>query len=266
VRVQQVPLADGNYLNACVIGQGPDTAIVLHGGPGDRMELTALDPLADNRWTLIYYDQRGNAGYPFVGEPPSDSAAFMASTHVADLEALRNHFGLRKVTLVGHSWGAGLAMLYAFKHPGQIDRVALLSPMPLRHGPDWETARKAQREPSAATAWRAWRPGFSAACVTRDEGSRNIFVTNPITFASLGDWDWRPQIPGVKAPVLVLYGQGDFVPESAAREWIQHLPNARLLIIPGGGHHPHFQQPESVLPALKRFLDGRWPAGTAVPR
>src|SRR5690242_8008307 len=55
-----LPVAPGVSLHYRVIGSGPDTVIVLHGGPGLQSSylLSVLDPLARDR-TLIYYDQRG---------------------------------------------------------------------------------------------------------------------------------------------------------------------------------------------------------------
>jgi pimeloyl-ACP methyl ester carboxylesterase len=54
----------------------------------------------------------------------------VAKRHVADLEALRQHFKLRRVTLMGHSWGCGLAVLYAAAYPEIVKRLLLIAPLP----------------------------------------------------------------------------------------------------------------------------------------
>src|ERR1051325_8363184 len=66
----------------------------------------------------------GGLGAPPVGGPED----------VADLEALRDHWGLEQVTLLGYSWGGLLAVLYALEHPARIDRLVLLSSAPLTPG------------------------------------------------------------------------------------------------------------------------------------
>ena len=86
-----------------LVGTG-DTIIVLHGGPGFTMEYFAkdLEPLAASH-TLLFYDQRGAGRSTLV----SDSASLDGKRFAEDLEAVRRHFGLEQVTLLGHSWGAG---------------------------------------------------------------------------------------------------------------------------------------------------------------
>ena len=90
------------------VGDGADTIVVLHGGPGFTMDYIAadLEPLA-GRHTLIFYDQRGTGGSTLV----SDSAGLDAQRFVEDVEAVRLHFALERLVLLGHSWGTGLAAL-----------------------------------------------------------------------------------------------------------------------------------------------------------
>ena len=57
-------------------------------------------------------------------------------------------------------------------------------------------------------------------------------------------------------------GARDNTPIAGNREWIAGQPNARLLVVEGAGHWPHYERPEVVLPALERFLEGGWPEAT----
>src|SRR5690606_7489177 len=90
------------------IGEGPEV-VVLHGGPGAHHDylLPGFDALATGR-TLVYYDQRGGGRSPVGRDVPVD-----AREQVHDLEALRAIWGMERMHLVGYSWGALLAMLYA---------------------------------------------------------------------------------------------------------------------------------------------------------
>ena len=85
-----------------------------------------MDRLGAKR-TLIMYDQRGSGRSEVVTDPKR----LTAEDHVRDLEALRKHVGLRKMTLVGLSWGSGLAALYAAQYPDRVSRMILVSPMPI---------------------------------------------------------------------------------------------------------------------------------------
>jgi proline iminopeptidase len=118
--------ADGARLFYRVRGHGPDVAVVLHGGPGLSMSYLVDDlaPLEPGR-TLIYYDQRGGG----ASDLP-DASRLTAERMVSDLEAVRQQLGLARMTLIGHSWGGGLAALYATRYPDRVARLVLLGPGP----------------------------------------------------------------------------------------------------------------------------------------
>src|SRR5437588_169957 len=99
------------------VGDGPPV-VVLHGGPGAHHDylLPQYDRLALGR-TLLFYDQRGGGRSPVPRDTPVGWRE-----HVADLEALRDLWGLERVTLLGYSWGGLLAVLYALEHPARIQQ------------------------------------------------------------------------------------------------------------------------------------------------
>src|SRR5215203_4454213 len=103
-------------------GSGTETLVVVHGGPGDSLESIRpdLEPLTKNR-RVIYYDQRGQGKSDLV----KDGARLGYKNHVADLEALRAHFKLEKISLLGNSWGGLLASLYAIEYPDRVERLVL---------------------------------------------------------------------------------------------------------------------------------------------
>ena len=113
-REGHIVTSDGVKLFYKVVGTGPDVLIAVHGGPGNTMQsiLPDLEPLAARR-TVIYYDQRGNGGSDLI----RDRDKLSISKHIADLEAVREHFKLNKVTLLGNSWGGILISFYAAAHP-----------------------------------------------------------------------------------------------------------------------------------------------------
>jgi proline iminopeptidase len=88
------------------IGRGP-AVIVLHGGPDfdHTYLLPELNRLSDS-FHLIYYDQRGR-GRSAQGVQPEDVTL---ESEIADLDAVRQHFGFDSAVLLGHSWGTVLAL------------------------------------------------------------------------------------------------------------------------------------------------------------
>ena len=280
------------------VGAGRDTIVVLHGGPGFNMEyfIADLEPLARGH-TLLFYDQRGSGRSSLV----SDSAGLDGERFADDLEAVRGYFKLERLTLLGHSWGAGVAALYAAKHPDRLARLMIVGTIPLQRamlvqafealaaGRDSSTRRQMEywREarhtnPGDAKACREYyvlwfRPfyGDTAAagrskgdfCAGTPDALRNkITSVDRFTAASLGDWDWRPALRAVAAPTLVIHGTADVLPVEGARDWIRTLPNSRLLLLQGVGHFPYLEAPARFFPAVEEFLEGRWPEGATPDR
>src|SRR5215211_5477642 len=152
-----------------IVGAGQDTVVVLHGGPGFSMSYLAadLETLAA-RHVLIFYDQRGTGRSTLV----TDSTSLDGQRFAEDLEAVRTHFGVQRLTLLGHSWGGGVAALYASRYPERVGRLLLVDAIPatralfikgraiLMGRMDSVTQRRLQER---RTAWLA-TPGDAAAC------------------------------------------------------------------------------------------------------
>ena len=130
-----VTSSDSVRLYYRVVGAGSDTLIAVHGGPGVDLESIAADfaPLTA-RHTVIYYDQRGTGRSTL----PRDTTTLTATRQVDDLDAVRRHFGLARVTLVAHSYGPLLAASYAVAHPTVVRRLVFFAPVPPVRGDFWQ--------------------------------------------------------------------------------------------------------------------------------
>lgn len=126
-----VTTTDNARLFYKIIGRGRDTVIAIHGGPGMDLESIYGDftPLAAKH-VVIFYDQRGGG----KSELPADTMRLVAPRQIQDLDELRRHFKLRKVTLVAHSYGPLLAASYALAHPDAVARMVFFGPVPPYRG------------------------------------------------------------------------------------------------------------------------------------
>lgn len=96
-------------------GTGEDTVLVLHGGwGGEYAYLTEAFKGLYDRYHFIFYLQRGSLRSPVPEEKISIQA------HIADIEAIREAFGMDRVNLFGHSNGATTATLYLREHPDRV--------------------------------------------------------------------------------------------------------------------------------------------------
>lgn len=283
---------DGTRLYYRKLGRGRPAAIYLHGGPGGTIynggcEIAALA----RHFPLVLYDQRGGGRSDLVAE--GDRLTWRH--HVEDLDAIRRHFGLRRVSLIGLSWGSALASLYAQAHPRHVGRLLLLAPMPIAKTPfDGEReaaiARAAgpelmrrrgelQQQMRAATsdaqlvdlcrrlleeaplpyALDPARRRTLTGCHYPAAVIRNRAAVARHTLQSLGDWDFRQAVAAIRVPVLVVEGDRSVVPPALPAEWARTAPNGRLLRVPDAGHEVGIDQPEALVRAARLFLSGRWP-------
>ncbi|HEX2094166.1 MAG TPA: alpha/beta hydrolase [Longimicrobiaceae bacterium] len=286
VRQGTILTEDSVQLAFRVEGDAADTVVVLHGGPGLsgeslRPDLGAL--AAD--FTLIFYDQRGSGH----STPITNSSRISVAHHVADLEAVRRHFGLERMVLAGHSWGGGLALHYAAAHPQHTERMLLIDPIPLRRDPymgqfgrnlrAWmdsttrvavsAAARALASTSNPVAACRAYWALFIRGYLADPMGSIPVrgdpcdgtpqTLNNQVyqyTLGPLGAWDWRPDAQKVSAPALILHGEKSPLPVESFREWASMLPKAKLRSIVGSGHFPHAEQPALFIPIARAFLRG----------
>jgi proline iminopeptidase len=281
-----------------LLGTGRDTLVIVHGGPGLSFSYFGheLDPLAARGHALLFYDQRGVGRSTLV----SDSAGLQAPHYADDLEAVRRHFKLKSLNTLSHSWGPAVVALYAMRYPDRLGRTIILDGIPLRMSELAEafkqldasrdsTSRRRLQEAEAAVrahpedpaACRAYKmlwfypffvePGGPASrrlegCSMSGAALRNsVESVGRYVFPSLGDYDWRQAMATIQAPTLVMHGDKDFIPVSAAREWATTMPNARLLVMRRYGHFPYMEAPEPFFAAVDQFLKGGWPDGAERP-
>jgi len=238
------------------------------------------------------YDQRGGGRSDLV----SEAGSLTAQHHVRDLEQLRKGFGFEKVVLVGLSWGAGLATLYASQHPSRVERMLLLSPLPPAKRPFLEARSNAMAATLGPKRFARVRELFAAYHTASDQELPALcrelddLLLEPYLTASarprlrgdtcrypaaalrsqgknglviqdsLGDWDFRTLLAKLQFPALVVEGAETTVPLDATRAWVAALPNGRLLLVPRAGHLPFVDQPEAFFPPVVEFLEGAWPS------
>ena len=286
-----VTTSDSARLYYHVIGHGADTIIAIHGGPGMDQETIAGDfAVLGAKHTVSFYDQRGGGRSTL----PADTTTLFAARQIQDLDELRKHFGVERVTLVAHSYGPLLAASYAIAHPVNVKRMVFFGPVPPRRGDFWQRVGRSvnsrldstQRAAMSAAGRRMadpagdtrqachdyWALGLrprlaepdrtlplikSDMCGSDPAGIRyGNRIGNRVIMGSYGDWDLRPQLRTLNVPTLVVHGEEESIPMDLVEEWVSSLPHARLLRVPRAAHFTYAERPELVWPAVERFLAG----------
>jgi proline iminopeptidase len=119
---RMLSVGDGHWIYVEEVGtKGGRPIVFLHGGPGSgsqALHRTLFDPARDH---VFLIDQRGaGRSHPYLSCNANTTAHL-----VADLEMVREHFGIAKWMLVGGSWGSTLALAYAERHPGRVSSLVL---------------------------------------------------------------------------------------------------------------------------------------------
>ncbi|MBL0145988.1 MAG: alpha/beta hydrolase [Chitinophagaceae bacterium] len=105
----------------------PYPIIYLHGGPGGHVSdeiINTLSPLAEDGFDIYFYDQVGSG----LSNRLKNINEYSAERHVNDLDEIINKISSSKVILIGQSWGAVLATLYAANHSNKIKKIIFTSP------------------------------------------------------------------------------------------------------------------------------------------
>jgi proline iminopeptidase len=289
LKEQYVTTEEGVELFVQKLGQGPQAILI----PNGFYLFDALESLA-NGYTLIFYDPR-NRGR---SNPISDQSKLKKGINhdVDDIEALRRHFSIYKVSLIGHSYMGVTVALYAMRHPehtARIVQIGSMAPDPAKTYPAHLTnldgtlaevmakLAQLQKERPSQDAKQFCRKFWSILC--------EIYVANPAAARKL-NWDpcdlpneinfpkqWNalvlPSLQNLnltpqdfakaQSPILAIHGRKDrSSPYGASRDWAQSLPNARLLTLDEAAHVPWIEYPDQFRSALETFLNGEWPVAS----
>lgn len=263
----------------------PDKVPVIccHGGPGIADYLEPVGAMIADLARVIRWDQRGSGRSSPVGP-------YRVSRFVDDLDQVRAAAGADRCVVLGHSWGANLAIHYAHAHPSRVLGVIYLCGTGLRWWPDYSAAHQhnqrhrlgptvgqrlaelderertpAEQEEHDLLYLRTdLAPGERA-----DERARAAFdqfqrwprspTANAEINAELKLLDPRQQerqSRDITAPVLIVHGAHDPRPAHAVDSLAASLPHVTRHSITDAGHMPWLEQPDQLRRLLRGFLTG----------
>jgi proline iminopeptidase len=275
---------DGAQLGYVELGDegAPRTLICHPGGPGmSGAYFGDLCGLPSGRLRVVLLDPRGAGS----SSPPVDGR-YQLDDYAADLDELREHLGLERIDLLGHSHGGFVAIAYALSYPERLDRLVLACSAP-------RFSDELRQEAEAAFAAHAHEPWFADSVdaqrrrqswdfATRDELAELYAREARLWFANPADaepflselrhqrpdsdalryfntrlaasYDMRARLSEIRAPTLILNGAADFFgPQVSACEF-SAIPDSRATIIPGAGHFAFVEAPELFRYELETFL------------
>ena len=218
------------------VREGAGVPIILcSGGPGCCDYLESVATMIDDLVQVYPWEQRGCGRSDKTG-------SYDQATCIADLEALRRHFGHERWIVGGHSWGANLALAYACDYPQRVLGLIYLSGTGITEDwiPEYRLAREQRQEQLPDFAYP-----HNQEVNTEGNRSRTEYLQSP----SLPD-----RARSLDIPVLMVQGEYDLRPNWPAQELAALLPQAHLEIIPQAEHCLWLTHPDLLRSSLRTFV------------
>jgi L-proline amide hydrolase len=271
------------------VGIGHDPALcpllAVHGGPGaTHRSLRSLEALAEDGRRVVFYDQLGCGR----SDRPEEPVGWSITVFLDELAAVRRALGLRRVHILGHSWGGMLALEHVLSGgEGVCGLVLASSPVNMRqwvrearrlreHLPEDVRVTLDEHELAGTTDDGAyysamleyyrrhvcrldpWPPEVVDTMLELFNNPHVYRVMNgPSEFHVTGvlrDWDVVRRLPGIRLPVLITSGRYDEATPVIARTAYRGIRGSRWVVFEQSAHMPHLEEPVAYLACVRRFL------------
>jgi class 3 adenylate cyclase len=227
----------------------------------------ALETLA-SFGRVINFDRRGSG----LSDPVSDAPTL--EERMDDVRAVMDAAGSERAALLGLSEGVPMSILFAATYPDRVQSLVCCGGMARSTEAEdypWGMPVEALQEAGFELILPHWGEGaiveVAAPSQADNPESRAFFgrmeraSASPGMMAALAtmflDIDVRDVVPTVHAPTLILHRRHDRLVNVRHGRWLaEHMPNARLVEIPGDDHTFWYEHPELALGEIQEFLTG----------
>jgi class 3 adenylate cyclase len=273
MQVPKTMYADSNGVSIAyqVIGDGPIDLVFVNGFVSN-IETFWSEPLfvrlarSMTRFCrMVVFDKRGTGCSDPVGAAPGFEA------RMDDIRAVMDAAGIQRAVIDGASEGGPLAMLFAASYPERVQALVLYGTIPTGHDtPDFQIPRPnpVDRLEEFMDFWGEGRTlQLFAPSIADDPLQQRLWGVWERTGASpamarslvqaVRDMDVTAVLPTITVPTLVLHQQGDFIPVAGARYIADHIPGAKLVVLPGRDHVPFDDETvDRLVGEVEQFVRG----------
>ena len=256
--------------------------LLVHGGPGldHHMFGDYLDPLTD-QFRLILVDLRANG---LSDSCPTET--WTLQQMAKDLTLLASAMGLKKYVVLGHSYGAFVALQNAVDFPGAASHTIVSSGLPSAKYLEavWKNLEKFEPVELREQVTKSWER--EKVVQKREEVGQLLHDQFPFHFgnpldariaefekrtagginspevlrffanADYGGIEVEDRLSNVTQPVLVLAGRGDRTcVVEGAQAMARGLPQAELVVFENSGHMTYVEENDKYVSAVRSFLN-----------
>jgi pimeloyl-ACP methyl ester carboxylesterase len=275
-------LIHGRPIGFRTAGDGP-VVVLLHGMAGSSTTWRHVMPALARRYTVVAPDLLGH------GASAKPRAEYSVSGHANVVRDLLTALGHERVTLVGQSFGGGVAMQLAYQFPERCDRLVLVSSgglgrevalllralslpgaehvLPLVCSPalrdastrvaTWLGGVGLRAAPAVEEMWRSWAALADADTRRGFFGTLRAVIDPGGQTVSATDRLYLAS----HVPTLIVWGARDaLIPPRHGVEAHAAIPGSRLEVFADVGHFPHCEAPERFVESLVAFIETTEPA------
>jgi 3-oxoadipate enol-lactonase len=266
-KVLVVPDGTSIYYETYVVDDRAPKLFFVHGVGGD---LDAWTPIRDTMLaqgiSCIAMDLRGH-GY---SGHPRGSEKYTLRAFAEDIQEVLKTEGLRGVVLVGHSFGAVIALHAAMQYPVRIEKLVVISGT--YRAPDYISSRAIMKASQAfiTAAGLVSPPPINPGHSTYPAGKhhkeyepyglfrtimRNSWGSYLLSSKEMMSLSIKKDIAKIRIPTLVVVGENDGIfPVAHSRILHEQIVNSQFEVIPGGNHVIVLNNVPEVSAALLRFI------------
>jgi proline iminopeptidase len=269
--MQLVPIGK-NYVERPVL-------FMLHGGPGgDHLRYKIHSIELQEVAQLVFIDHRG-CGL----SKKTRQSDYTLENNIEDIEALRKHLGLQRISIFGTSYGGMVAQGYAIRYPHNVDKLILAVTAPsYRFLNEARQLIKERGTPQQiAICEHVWNGTFKSHAhvmkffklmepfysTTSKKNHKKLYAKSKTVFSHLAlnegfrpdgflrSFDFIPQLKKITSPTLVIAGEKDWIcSPGQARTIARHIPNSTLKIFKKSSHAVAIDVHDDYIKTIQNFL------------
>jgi pimeloyl-ACP methyl ester carboxylesterase len=227
-----------------ILGQGPDM-VFIHGGASNHYEYKKLLSELSKYYKVYAFTMPGFAKSEKLRN-------YSLEKYFEALEEVINKLNLDSFILAGHSFGAGKASWYAYKHPEKVRKLILISPLlsPLAKNPlrIWNDIRKSIKQGHRLAKTKP-KKTFVKRIIPFD--LQNLpYILKVLSGAN--EIDLRDRLKDIKIPTLAFVSDNDLViPHSKQMKDLEFIPHVKIIIQHSG--HSHKSDIEKIVVDIAQF-------------
>ena len=223
--------------------------LLIHGNGGSIKAGSCQIEYFKDDYFVIIADSR------YQGKSENGSEELTYKLMASDYNALLNYLKLDSVNIIGQSDGGIIGLLMTIEYPSKVNKLVTTAP---NLKPDTTAFYQWNLDDTKSDLQKVeakMKEGDTSKVLKRKKSLLELMLNHPNIETE--------RLKKIQAPVLVIFGDADYMKFEHIIEIYQNIPKANLFIVPGAGHRTYRLEPDIFNLFCKRFFDNPFKRPTA---